>query len=172
MLRKLSTTLAAAVVCACAGDLPTETPSAQSVEATAAARATHTDDLFFATAACTDDIGFAIRFGGPRTVVEHSSPTTRTTSFGTQEFQGWLRMDVDATNYQSIPADYEVLGGAEMFNRKPDENGVLQVRIHRGTLVFSSLTDGTKIIARHIITNVPGRDETINTWECRIVGQE
>ena len=170
MLRTLAFLLGAGTVCACADTFPTESAAAPA-DGLSAISATHTDDLFFATADCTADIGFPIRFGGPRTVVEHSTATTRTTSFGTQDFQGWLRTDVNAANYQSIPADYEVLGGAEMFNRKPDENGVLQVRIHRGTLVFSSLTDGTKIVARHIITAVPGREETINTWECRIVGQ-
>lgn len=131
--------------------------------------ATHTEGLFFARAACASDIGFDIYFGGPRVLVQHVSPRSITRSFGTQEFRGWLT-PVTAANYQQVAPTFEVLGGAEMFNLKPDENGVLQTRVHEGTLVFSALDGSYRVIARHIIRNVPGQSTGVSTWECRIVG--
>jgi hypothetical protein len=66
---------------------------------------------------------------------------------------------------------YEVLGGAEMFNRKPDENGTMQIRIHEGTLVFSALDGTHKIIARHVIMNLPSAGaEPVSEWRCHRVG--
>lgn len=147
----------------------TDRPLAVPVAATASAGATHTEGLFFARAACANDIGYDIHFGGPRVLVEHVSPKGITRSFGTQDFRGWL-VPVTAANYQQLTPTFEVLGGAEMFNIKPDENGVLQTRIHQGTLVFAAMDGSYKVIARHIIRNVPGQSTGVNTWQCRLVG--
>lgn len=137
--------------------------------ATASAGATHTEGLFFARAACASDIGFDIYFGGPRVLVEHASPKGITRSLGTQDVHGWL-VPVTALDYQQFTPVFGVLGGAEMFNLKPDKNGVLQTRIHEGTLVFTAVDGSYKVIARHVIRNVPGQSTGVNTWQCRIVG--
>lgn len=74
--------------------------------------------------------------------------------------------------------EYDVIGGAEMFAiKKPVFNtqGMLDISgslaesdilIHQGTLVFQSREDGSRVIARHIIRKIPGKDEFVNTWEC------
>lgn len=74
--------------------------------------------------------------------------------------------------------EYTVIGGAEMFSIKNpvyNEQGMLsipgslsesEILIHQGTLVFQSTIDGSKVIARHIIRKVPGKEEWINKWEC------
>lgn len=71
---------------------------------------------------------------------------------------------------------YTVIGGSEMFSVKNvvfNQNGSLNlplslsssdIVIHQGTLVFES--DRRKIVARHVIRKVPGREETINQWIC------
>lgn len=73
---------------------------------------------------------------------------------------------------------YDVAGGAEMFSIKnpvynPDGSLNLaasisesDIVIHRGTLVFVSRTDGSRVIARHLITKVPGAGLKENTWDC------
>lgn len=74
--------------------------------------------------------------------------------------------------------EYDVIGGAEMFAIKdavlnPDGGLNLSgsiaesdIVIHQGTLVFQSRTDGSRVVARHIIRKVPGSDITINEWKC------
>ncbi len=71
---------------------------------------------------------------------------------------------------------YTVIGGSEMFSIKNavfNQNGSLNlllslsasdILIHQGTLVFES--DSRKIVARHVIRKVPGREEIINEWIC------
>ena len=130
---------------------------------------TRTTAPFIARATCTADIGFDIWFGGMRTLREHASSTSRSQSFITKDFHGWLSA-VTTSNYQSVAPFFEVLGGAEMFNWKPDETGVLRVRIHEGTLVFAALDGSYKVVARHVIRDVPGQTATISEWNCRIVG--
>ncbi|MBC5994539.1 hypothetical protein [Pontibacter cellulosilyticus] len=72
---------------------------------------------------------------------------------------------------------YDVVGGAEMFSIKNPVfvNGSLSlpasitesdILIHRGTLVFVSKTDGSRVVARHIITKNPGKGVMENTWDC------
>ena len=73
---------------------------------------------------------------------------------------------------------YDVVGGAEMFNIKDavfNANGSLNLSgslsesdivIHRGTLVFVSRTDGTRVVARHDIQKVPGAGILQNRWLC------
>lgn len=73
---------------------------------------------------------------------------------------------------------YDVVGGAEMFSIKdpvynPDGSLNLpasiaesDIVIHRGTLVFVSRTDGSRVVARHLITKVPGAGLKENTWDC------
>ena len=128
------------------------------------AAATHVDDVFFATAACQADIGFNIRFGGPRALVRHISGTDTTLSFRTQDFQGWR---LPETTFDGTTVDYAVLGGAEMFNIKRADDGTLAFRIHEGTLVFESLVGRERLIARHVIRTVPGQGTVVNAWSCR-----
>lgn len=73
---------------------------------------------------------------------------------------------------------YDVIGGAEMFAIKnpvfnaqgmlniPGSLGESEIFIHQGTLVFRSRTDGSKVVARHIIRKVPGKEEVISKWVC------
>lgn len=73
---------------------------------------------------------------------------------------------------------YDVVGGAEMFNIKDavfNANGSLNLSgslsesdivIHRGTLVFVSRTDGSRVVARHDIQKVPGAGILQNRWLC------
>lgn len=73
---------------------------------------------------------------------------------------------------------YDVIGGAEMFAVKNpvftatgmlDVSGSLaqsDILIHQGTLVFQSRTDGSRVVARHIIRKVPGKNEYVNKWVC------
>ena len=141
-------------------------PSAPSFASSAVTRTTAP---FIARATCTADIGFDIWFGGTRVLREHASSTSRTQSFVTNDFQGWLTA-VTTSTYQSVAPSFQVLGGAEMFNYKPDENGVLRVRIHEGTLVFAALDGSYKVVARHVIRDVPGQTTSISTWNCKLVG--
>ncbi len=137
--------------------------------------ATHTANEFIASATCGGTIG-TIWFGGERSVVEHRSSHSYMTVFRTQAFRGW-RTPVTASRthatvpyYGSVAPAYEVLGGAEMFNRKLDDNGMMQVRIHEGTLVFAALDGSHRIIARHVIMNLPSaQSEPVNEWRCQLV---
>jgi hypothetical protein len=129
--------------------------------------ATHLEDTFFAVAACLADIGYDIRFGGPRVLVRHVAGTDTTLSFRTQAFEGWQLPEV---TFDQTTVDFSVLGGAEMFNIKRATDGTLEVRIHEGTLVFVSLADGSKVIARHVIKVVPGQSVPVSQWICRLVG--
>lgn len=75
-------------------------------------------------------------------------------------------------------AEYDVLGGAEMFAIKDavlNANGTLNlgesiaesdIVIHQGTLVFVNREDGSKVVARHIIKKIPGSETTVNEWRC------
>ena len=150
---------------ACAADSGTAPAPARPVEVVLSP-ATHTDDTFFATAACAADIGYNIRVGGPRTLVRHVSGNDETFSFGTQAFQGWI----GAPPYTQADVDFEVQGGAEMFNIKRDESGAFRIRIHEGTLVFAAVDGSFKVVARHVIRLVPGQETAVNTWQCRITG--
>ena len=163
-----------ASIIACGDVSQTTSPSSRALPtpdepALASSPVTRTTAPFIARATCTADIGFDIWFGGMRVLREHTSSTSRTQSFLTKEFHGWLSA-VTTSNYQSVTPFFEVLGGAEMFNWKPDENGILRVRIHEGTLVFAALDGSYKVVARHVIRDVPGQTETISEWNCRIVG--
>lgn len=74
--------------------------------------------------------------------------------------------------------EYDVLGGAEMFSIKNpvfNTEGMLnipgsltesEIFIHQGTIVFQSRNDGSRVVARHIIRKVPGKEEWVNRWEC------
>jgi hypothetical protein len=73
---------------------------------------------------------------------------------------------------------YDVVGGAEMFSIKDpvfNANGTLNLGgslagsdlvIHRGTLVFVSRTDGSRVVARHDIQKIPGQGIKENRWLC------
>lgn len=153
------------VTAACA-DVTPPTATAPGAPLLASA-AGHFEGPFFAVATCQADIGYAIRFGGPRVMVRHVSGTDTTLSFRTQEFQGW---QLPETTFDQTTVDFDVLGGAEMFNIKREADGTLEVRIHEGTLVFRSLAGGFRVIARHVIRTVPGQSGTINQWNCAAVG--
>lgn len=161
----IASMLALVLLTACAVDAATA-PAPGHPTDVALSPATHTDNLFFATAACAADIGYNIRFGGPRTLVRHVSGNDETFSFGTQDFQGWI----GSPPYTQADVDFEVQGGAEMFNIKRDEAGVIVIRIHQGTLVFVAVDGSFKVVARHIIRLVPGQETSVNTWQCRITG--
>lgn len=163
---RAATLLALATLAACAGD-PGTAPSPDRRAPVMSGAATHTENTFFTTAACAADIGFSIRFGGPRVVVRHVAGTDTTLSFRTQEFQGWR---LPESSFTQATVDFDVQGGAEMFNIKRDASGALEVRIHEGTLVFAALDGSFKVVARHIIRIVPGQGPTVNEWRCRIVG--
>ena len=165
MLRPLlPAALALVALAGCAADRGTAPVSTAPVFS---GGATHTTDTFFATAACQADIGYNIRFGGPRELVRHVSGTDTTLSFRTQAFQGWR---LPETAFTQATVDFEVLGGAEMFNIKRDDAGALHVRIHEGTLVFAALDGSAKVVARHIIRDLPGDAPVISTWDCRRTG--
>ena len=171
--RTILPSLLAAIVACTDFSQPTEPSGPKAVApsdpALASSAVTRTTAPFIARATCTADIGFDIWFGGTRELREHASATSRSQSFVTKDFAGWLT-PVTTANYQSVAPFFEVLGGAEMFNWKPDESGVLRVRIHEGTLVFATLDGSYKVVARHVIRNVPGQTATISQWNCRIVG--
>jgi hypothetical protein len=156
--------LALTVLAACQDAAP---PTSADAGPSLLAAATHVEDVFFATAACQADIGFDIRFGGPRVLVRHVSGTDTTLSFRTQDFQGWR---LPETTFDGTTVDYAVLGGAEMFNIKRADDGTLVVRIHEGTLVFESFAGSERIIARHVIRTVPGQGPVVNGWSCRRIG--
>ncbi|MBA2291034.1 MAG: hypothetical protein H0W15_01115 [Gemmatimonadales bacterium] len=158
--------LAILVLTACADVSP---PTAPAIGAPSfSGGATHVAGSFFAVAACQADIGYNIRFGGPRVLVRHVAGTDTTLSFGTQELEGWR---LPETTFDQTTVDFTVLGGAEIFNIKRDADGTLQVRIHQGTLVFRSLTGNFTVIARHVIRIVPGQDAPVNQWNCRLGGR-
>lgn len=157
--------LAAALLAGCADvTQPRRDATAERFDAPSVAIRTTVSGLFFARATCTSDIGHDIWFGGQREMRESSSGGSITRSFVVNDFQGWLTA-VTASNYLTVAPDFEVLGGAEMFNIK---DGV--TRIHEGTLVFVALDGSHKIVARHIIRNVPGQETGVSTWQCRMVG--
>lgn len=74
--------------------------------------------------------------------------------------------------------EYDIIGGAEMFAIKnpvfnaqgmlniPESLAESDILIHQGTLVFQSRTNGSKVVARHIIRKVPGKEEYVNKWVC------
>jgi hypothetical protein len=132
----------------------------------------HVTDQFFATATCGGDIG-SIRFGGTRVMVRRVVGNDTTLSFRVQDFVGWRFIGPVQSLYANEPVLYDVLGGAEMFNIKREgdaPNAPITVKIHNGTLVFVSRLDGSKIVARHIIRDLPGTATPLNTWECRRTG--
>ena len=132
----------------------------------------HVTDQFFATATCGGDIG-SIRFGGTRTMVRRVSGNDTTLAFRVQNFVGWTFVGPSPALYTQANVLYDVLGGAEMFNIKREgdaPNAPVTVKIHNGTLVFVSRLDGSKIVARHIIRDLPGTGAVLNTWECRRTG--
>lgn len=68
-------------------------------------------------------------------------------------------------------SEYDVQGGAEMFNIHFGEGGSAtpagsEIFIHRGTLVFVERETGRRVVARHIITKVPGQGLKENEWDC------
>lgn len=161
-LRRFGATALLALTALACSD--TSAPELAAVKSTAALSATRTEDVFFTTAMCMTDLGFNIRFGGPRTLVRHVNGGDTTLSFGTQAFQGWR---LPETIFDASTVDYAVLGGAEMFNIKRADDGTLEVRIHEGTLVFRSLATGERIVVRHIIRFNPALGQMVSTWSCR-----
>ncbi|MEO5824654.1 MAG: hypothetical protein ABIR59_02100 [Gemmatimonadales bacterium] len=158
--------LAILVLTACSDVSPPTAPP--TVEPAFSGAATRVEGTFFGVASCQADIGYNIRFGGPRVLVRHVSGTDTTLSFGTQDFIGWR---LPETTFDQTTVDFTVLGGAEMFNVKREPDGTLQVRIHEGTLIFRSVTGNYTVIARHVIRIVPGQDDPVNQWSCRIAGR-
>lgn len=68
-------------------------------------------------------------------------------------------------------SEYDVQGGAEMFNIHFAEGGAAtpvgsEIFIHRGTLVFVEKETGRRVVARHIITRVAGQGIKDNRWDC------
>ena len=156
--------LALSALAACADATQPRVAGAERFDGTAANATTTITSTFIARADCVADLGYSIWFGGTRVMRESVQGGSVTRSFVVNDFRGW-NTAVTAATYQSVAPFYSVSGGAEMFNIK-----VGVTRIHEGTLVFVALDGSTRVVARHIIRNVPGQETGISTWECREVG--
>lgn len=163
-IRRLSLVLALTIVGCADGPSPVE-PGIDPESPRFSSGAVITEDEFFATAMCEADIGFDIHFGGPRVLVRHVSGNDETFSFRTKDFMGWRMPE---TVFTAETADFDVVGGAEMFNIKRNGDGSFHVRIHEGTLRFESLKGPGKVLARHTIRLNPGQGEMLNEWRCKL----
>ncbi|MBC6609041.1 hypothetical protein H8B13_19640 [Hymenobacter sp. BT188] len=132
--------------------------------------ATHESVFFSAIALIRECYGEDIAFSGlieqvVKSTVDKSGRVHYTRHFGVKGLTGVGR---------TSGLLYDVVGGAEMFNVQDahfNPNGTIdlarsRIVVHQGTLVFVRQSDGSRVVARHIIRKVPGSDEVVNTWVC------
>ena len=161
---------------ACKKDI-SNASAVSSVEAASAAsnnRTTITQTTFTATAAIGYCHGENIVFTG---IIENKINTTIDGKGVVHYTRHWVVKGLTGTGVVTGTI-YDVIGGAEMFSIKDavlNSNGTLNlpaslsesdIVIHEGTVVFVSRTDGTRVVARHIIRKVPGQDTIVNQWVC------
>lgn len=141
----------------------------------ARATVTHFQTTFTATALCGAPIG-DIRFSGivegvDHTTVDARGETHRTRAFRVKGVSGWL---LPETVFDQTTVDFVVIGGAEMLSWNTQVGqvpGVAAKSIHAGTLVFSPITGGAKVVAHHSIRYVEnGQGEIVlnfSAWSCQ-----
>jgi hypothetical protein len=134
-----------------------------------------TEITFTATAAVAYCYGEDIRFSG---TIQNRVTKTSDAKGEVHYTRSFATKDMTAVGV-TTNTEFDVLGGAEMFAVKDpvlSATGTLNVAgslsesdilIHEGTLVFQSLEDGSKLVARHIIRKVPGQDVPVSKWECQ-----
>lgn len=134
---------------------------------------TVTEITFTATALINDCFGEDIRFTG---IIENHVKVTTAPDGSNHYTRHFVAKGMTGTGLET-GTTYDVVGGAEMFSIKDAvfTNGSLNlgssltesdIVIHRGTLVFVSRTDGTRVVARHDIQKVPGAGLLHNEWHC------
>lgn len=118
--------------------------------------------------------GENIRFTG----TIQNKVTSNTDATGTVHYTRSFRTKGMRGTGLTYGTEYDVLGGAEMFAVKdavllpdgtlnlPGSLAESDIVIHQGTLVFRSREDGSKVVARHVIRKVPGKDTIVNEWRC------
>lgn len=119
---------------------------------------------FSATALCAPHTGENIAFRG---TIENQVHETTDARGKVHRHRIFRARGMTGTGVIS-GTQYEVIGGAEMFTWQYNEDGSLRILIHQGNLVFQA--EDHKIIAHHTIRQVPGQEQTLNTWTCRRVG--
>lgn len=150
------------------------TPALQAAAAKASSSGmTTTEITFTATALINDCFGENIRFTG---IIENHEKVTTTPNGSNHYTRHFVVKGMTGTGLETGTL-FDVVGGAEMFSIKDAvfTNGSLNlggsltesdIVIHRGTLVFVSRTDGTRVVARHDIQKVPGAGLLQNVWHC------
>lgn len=141
----------------------------------AAITSTSMEEILFTAVALIEHChGENIRFTG---IIENRVTTTTDAKDIVHYTRSFSTRGMTGTGLIS-GAEYDVLGGAEMFAIKDavlNPNGTLnlsgslsesEIVIHQGTLVFQNRADGNKVVARHIIRKIPGSSTTINEWKC------
>jgi hypothetical protein len=118
---------------------------------------------FAATAQCGPDTGENIAFGG---TIENQVHEMTDATGKIHRHRVFRTRGMTGTGVVS-GTQYNVVGGAEMFSWQFDGDGNQRILIHEGTLVFQ--TSDHRIVARHVIRNVPGQDGVLNTWACQRV---
>ena len=133
-----------------------------------------TEIPFSATAIINDCFGENISFGG---IIENHVKITTTPNGSNHYIRHFVAKGMTGTGLESGTI-FDVVGGSEMFSIKDavfNADGSLNLAgsltesdivIHRGTLVFVSRTDGTRVVARHDIQKVPGPGLLQNRWLC------
>lgn len=150
------------------------TPALNAVAAKAnSSGITVTEITFTATALINDCFGENIRFTG---IIENHEKVTTAPDGSNHYTRHFVAKGMTGTGLETGTI-YDVVGGAEMFSIRNAvfTNGSLNlgrsltesdIVIHRGTLVFVSRTDGTRVVARHDIQKVPGAGLLHNEWHC------
>lgn len=134
-----------------------------------------TEITFTAVAGVAYCYGEDIRFTG---TIQNRVTKTSDASGGVYFTRSFSTKNMSGVGVTTNTA-FDVLGGAEMFAIKDpvfNADGSLNISaslsesdilIHEGTLVFQSLEDGSKLVARHIIRKIPGQDVPVSKWECQ-----
>lgn len=153
---------------------PNSSLSAASEQAASANSITMNTVPFTATAMIASCHGENIMFSG---MIENRVKKTMSASGKSHFFRQFTVKGLTGIGLTTGTV-YDVVGGAEMFSIKDpvyNADGSLNlpaslresdIVIHRGTLVFVSREDGSRVVARHIITKVPGQGLKTNTWDC------
>jgi hypothetical protein len=135
---------------------------------------TVTEITFTATAMLNSCYGEDILFTG---IIENKVKKTESASGQTHFIRQFTVKGMTAVGLET-GTEFDVIGGAEMFSIKDpvyNADGVLllpasltesDIVIHRGTLVMVSREDGSRVVARHIISKNPGQGVMTNTWDC------
>ena len=155
----------------CSDEMENITPVSTSKVAPAAAGASVKNVVevipFSAVAMIADCYGENIRFGG---MLEQRVVTTVDGRGKTHITRHFRPTELTAQGTVSGTM-FDIVGGAEMFSIHYDADGKptpagSRIFIHQGTLVFVSQVDGSKVVARHTIRKVPGRDDIVSFWDC------